>query len=83
MNYFLYIYSFTIIYVQSLTDVHCLIQIEERQDVKHYLQNTQTETVAMNIQSNYSKCLLDDDGRLKRTGSLYFNLISNLYAVVV
>jgi len=73
-------YSFTIIYVHSLLMFTGLLQIEERQDVKHYLQNTQTETVAVNIQPNYSKCF-DDDGRLKRTGSLYFNFVSN--AVVV
>jgi len=51
-----------------------LLQTEKRNYVRHCLQvevrpNTQTETVAMNIQRNYSTCL-DDDGRLKRTGWL-------------
>ncbi|XP_017433714.1 amino acid permease 4 isoform X2 [Vigna angularis] len=55
--------------------------IEERQDVKHYLQNTQTETVAMNIQPNYSKCL-DDDGRLKRTGTFWTATAHIITAVI-
>ncbi|KAL7118545.1 hypothetical protein ACP275_02G008900 [Erythranthe tilingii] len=50
--------------------------VEERQDVRHYLQvETQpkpqdTESRAINLQENYSKCF-DDDGRLKRTGTLW------------
>lgn len=61
----------------------CLQQIEERHDVRPYVQvevrpnNIQTETQAMNIQSNYSKCF-DDDGRLKRTGQLYFNIKASI-----
>ncbi|XP_015951871.1 amino acid permease 4 isoform X2 [Arachis duranensis] len=50
--------------------------IEERHDVKHYLQvevqpkkPTEAEK-AINILSNYSKCF-DDDGRSKRTGTFW------------
>lgn len=49
--------------------------VEERHDIKHYLQvevqpKAQTETEAINQESNYSKCF-DDDGRLKRTGTFW------------
>ena len=54
-----------------------IIQVEERHDVRHYLQvevqpKAQAETEAINPVSNYSKCF-DDDGRLKRTGK--YNII--------
>nr|AAK33098.1 amino acid transporter [Glycine max] len=61
--------------------------IEERHNVRHYLQvevrpnNTQTETEAMNIQSNYSKCF-DDDGRLKRTGTFWMATAHIITAVI-
>lgn len=49
-------------------------QIEERHDIRHYLQvevqPKVSESEAINPQSNYSKCF-DDDGRLKRTGSYH------------
>ncbi|KAK4847816.1 hypothetical protein QYF36_006189 [Acer negundo] len=46
--------------------------IEERHDIRHYLQvevqpKLETEAI-INPESNYNKCF-DDDGRLKRTGS--------------
>ncbi|XP_027162618.1 amino acid permease 2-like isoform X2 [Coffea eugenioides] len=49
--------------------------VEERQDIRHYLQvevqpKPQQEAEAINLQANYSKCF-DDDGRLKRTGTLW------------
>ncbi|KAM6541635.1 hypothetical protein CsatB_006082 [Cannabis sativa] len=48
--------------------------LEERHDIRHYLQvepqPKATEAGAINPQSNYSKCF-DDDGRLKRTGTLW------------
>ncbi|KAF5745362.1 amino acid permease 3 [Tripterygium wilfordii] len=49
--------------------------VEERHDIRHYLQvevqpKAQTESEAINPQSNYSKCF-DDDGRLKRTGTFW------------
>ncbi|KAK7312249.1 hypothetical protein VNO77_35996 [Canavalia gladiata] len=60
--------------------------IEERHDIRHYLQvevrpNTQTETEAINIQSNYSKCF-EDDGRLKRTGTLWTATAHIITAVI-
>ncbi|KAH6777052.1 amino acid permease 2 [Perilla frutescens var. hirtella] len=50
-------------------------QVEERQDVRTYLQvehskNQNRDTEAINIEANYSKCF-DDDGRLKRSGTLW------------
>ena len=56
-----------------------IAQIEERQDITHYMQveiqpKAQSETEAINPQSNYSKCF-DDDGRLKRTGELLYYII--------
>ncbi|XP_071935302.1 amino acid permease 2-like isoform X2 [Coffea arabica] len=49
--------------------------VEERQDIRQYLQvevqpKPQQEAEAINLQANYSKCF-DDDGRLKRTGTLW------------
>ncbi|CAK7329501.1 unnamed protein product [Dovyalis caffra] len=48
--------------------------VEERQDIRHYLQvevqPKVSESEAINPQSNYSKCF-DDDGRLKRTGNFW------------
>lgn len=49
-----------------------LLQIEDRKDAKHYIEleplpKTRTETKPITIQS---KCL-DDDGRVKRTGSKF------------
>lgn len=52
-------------------------ELEERQDIRHYLQmeaqlpkSRNPESEAVNIEANYSKCF-DDDGRLKRTGTLW------------
>ncbi|KAL8543274.1 hypothetical protein ACS0TY_003988 [Phlomoides rotata] len=51
-------------------------EVEPRQDVRHYLQvETQPkaqnrENEAMNIEASYSKCF-NDDGRLKRTGTVW------------
>ncbi|KAK6916713.1 Amino acid transporter, transmembrane domain [Dillenia turbinata] len=49
--------------------------MDESRDTRHYLQvevqpKHHGETEAMNPQANYSKCF-DDDGRLKRTGTLW------------
>ncbi|KAI7731358.1 hypothetical protein M8C21_021655 [Ambrosia artemisiifolia] len=49
--------------------------VEERQDIMHYSQvdaqtNVDKQTEALNIETNYSKSF-DDDGRLKRTGTLW------------
>ncbi|KAL5561187.1 hypothetical protein UlMin_030934 [Ulmus minor] len=48
--------------------------VEERHDIRHYLQvevqPKVAEAEAINPQSNYSKCF-DDDGRLKRTGTFW------------
>ncbi|CAA2997572.1 amino acid permease 3-like [Olea europaea subsp. europaea] len=61
--------------------------VEERQDIRHYLQvevqpkarNTESETI--NLQANYSKCF-DDDGRLKRTGTLWTSTSHIITAVI-
>ncbi|KAJ7978609.1 Amino acid permease [Quillaja saponaria] len=60
--------------------------IEERHDIKHYLQieaqpKTHNEAEAVNIQSNYSKCF-DDDGRLKRTGTFWTATAHIITAVI-
>ncbi|KAK7258031.1 hypothetical protein RIF29_32415 [Crotalaria pallida] len=60
--------------------------IEERHDIKHYLQvdlqpKAQTETEAISIESNYSKCF-DDDGRLKRSGTFWTATAHIITAVI-
>ncbi|GFY89855.1 amino acid permease 2 [Actinidia rufa] len=60
--------------------------IEERQDITHYMQveiqhKAQSETEAINPQSNYSKCF-DDDGRLKRTGT-FWTATSHIITAVI
>lgn len=62
-----------------------LQQIEERHDIRHYLQvevppKAQTETEVKTIESNYSKC--DDDGRLKRTGT-FWTATSHIITAVI
>lgn len=54
--------------------------VDERHDLKHYLQvefqpkvsisTQQTDQQAINNEANYSKCF-DDDGRLRRTGTFW------------
>ncbi|KAL5791186.1 hypothetical protein ACOSQ2_006074 [Xanthoceras sorbifolium] len=58
--------------------------IEERHDIRHYLQvevQPKTETEATNPQSNYAKCF-DDDGRLKRTGT-FWTATSHIITAVI
>ncbi|GLT86090.1 hypothetical protein SLE2022_042530 [Rubroshorea leprosula] len=60
--------------------------IEERQDIRHYLQvevqpKARQEAEAMNPQSNYTKCF-DDDGRLKRTGT-FWTATSHIVTAVI
>ncbi|XP_071696161.1 amino acid permease 4-like [Rutidosis leptorrhynchoides] len=55
--------------------IHHGVVVEERQDIMNYSQveartNVDTETQAMSIETSYSKSF-DDDGRLKRTGTLW------------
>lgn len=61
-----------------LTFIYIYFQVEERHDIRHYLQvdvqPKASEAEAINPQSNYSKCF-DDDGRLKRTGTQYHQLL--------
>ncbi|KAK9941601.1 hypothetical protein M0R45_007303 [Rubus argutus] len=59
--------------------------IEERHDIRHYLQvevqPKVSESEAINPQSNYSKCF-DDDGRLKRTGT-FWTATSHIITAVI
>ncbi|PQQ14403.1 amino acid permease 3-like [Prunus yedoensis var. nudiflora] len=59
--------------------------VEERHDIRHYLQvevqPKVTESEAINPQSNYSKCF-DDDGRLKRTGTFWTSASHIITAVI-
>ncbi|KAB2619841.1 amino acid permease 3-like [Pyrus ussuriensis x Pyrus communis] len=59
--------------------------VEERHDIRHYLQvevqPKVSESEAINPQSNYSKCF-DDDGRLKRTGTFWTSASHIITAVI-
>ncbi|XP_059647480.1 amino acid permease 4-like [Cornus florida] len=61
--------------------------VEERHDIRHYLQvevqpkGAINESEAINPQANYSKCF-DDDGRLKRTGTLWTTTAHIVTAVI-
>lgn len=75
-----------------------MLQVDERHDLKHYLQvevqpkvnisTQQTNQQAINIEANYSKCF-DDDGRLRRTGNsvpiirrIVYLLMHTIYACI-
>ncbi|CAK9162095.1 unnamed protein product [Ilex paraguariensis] len=61
--------------------------VVERHDIRHYLQVEAqpkahcSESEAINLQANYSKCF-DDDGRLKRTGT-FWTATSHIITAVI